>query len=716
MAEYEVTDRETGDTYVIDGPDDATDEEIMAAMTGKARERPGFFSPETAEGLFMSAGQGASLGFAEEAGAGIQAGLLAATGYTPGKGFFDYGTPVGELYGNILGKARGRLKQFREDQPEAAFAAELAGTAPLALASGGSGAVIREGGKLAGNIGRSAAASGAFGGVYGFGAGEGAEGRLESGETGAAVGAALGAAAPPVVAGIGGAYKFVADRLRSLFGGSGAQASIAARKVVQAIQRDNPGMSAEEALATARRNLEEIGPEAVLADTGENVRGLTGSMARAPGEGKARITQEITERQTGARHPETRELGSGQYSRVSQLLDDLVPEDSLAARATLSKPTEAGSKFYASAYAANQSVDSPLVRRILKTPEGAKALKLAAREAQNRMSQVATPDPELTAIAAELRELGLMGPETATGAGIARGLKLQTLDMVKRELDAIWRAGRGATGAKAAQIRKAAKNAGDLARSLRNELDRLDITARAGPKSFKAEGGDYARARAAEQTRLRAKDALKSGESFIRSAQYRNPKELQAALSEMSNEERHAFRISAAGELKRMIGDVPITADVTKRLMNRPNLERKILLAFGDKETFSKYIRGLESEAKMFETYAEITGNSATARRLAEEADAGIDPAPVLQAAADFTRGQWLSALRSLARGTIQGAKGRLTAPEPVRNEIAQFLMSRETGALTEGVEAARLSEEAKRYLARALLSAEQAGAPARSR
>lgn len=167
----------------------------------------------------------------------------------------------------------------------------------------------------------------------------------------------------------------------------------------------------------------------------------------------------------------------------------------------------AASPLYQEAFGANRSVASPLIDRIVRTPAGKDALQFAIERMQNRMTLAGVPDPELTAALKEAVELGKADPSKG---GVASGLKLETWDLVKQGL------GEAERAAKARALNgngkmSDARDIGDLRRALTKELDRLDITAQAGPNSLKPEGGAYARARAAFGDASEEIDALKDG-------------------------------------------------------------------------------------------------------------------------------------------------------------------------------------------------------------
>lgn len=169
-----------------------------------------------------------------------------------------------------------------------------------------------------------------------------------------------------------------------------------------------------------------------------------------------------------------------------------------AARSAKSGP------LFDEAYAANPSIASPEIDLILKTPAGSQALKDAAEIMQNDRSFMALPDPEKTALVNELVSIGKM-KDPETGAGVASGLKLRSLQYVK---EALWDQYKSLA---ATQPRKA-QSVLDNYFNLRNELYRADSTAITDAAERKVlEAGKYQQANEAHAGMSPEVDALKKG-------------------------------------------------------------------------------------------------------------------------------------------------------------------------------------------------------------
>ena len=124
--------------------------------------------------------QGVGLGFADEAGAGIGAGVDKLLGRTD--------EPFGDVYRQHLSERQETNQGFREDHPVAALAAEVAGSLPTAAVGG----AVTAASKLP-LLARALIGGSVGGGAYGAGSSAPGE-RAEGAALGAGLGAGLGAA------------------------------------------------------------------------------------------------------------------------------------------------------------------------------------------------------------------------------------------------------------------------------------------------------------------------------------------------------------------------------------------------------------------------------------------------------------------------------------------------------------------------------------------
>jgi len=240
--------------------------------------------------------------------------------------------------------------------------------------------------------------------------------------------------------------------------------------------------------------------------------------------------------------------------------------------------------FYSKAFQANQQIESPIISRILETPEGRSALGDAARNMQNEMALLSKADPELTALA---NEAGMM----STGQGVGKGLKLRTLDYVKRSMDDTIRQARRAGDE--GQERRITQ----LKNGLLNEMDSADKT-KLYAKARK-ESGDY----------LSATDALEQGTRFLQD----DSQLIKRNYGLMGPTEKKAYK---AGVLKSMREQIENTVDGANvaRIFKKPATREKLGAILSPKE-YGKLMNDAMATDNIYKLRNQIVGNSRTAGR-----------------------------------------------------------------------------------------------------
>ena len=567
---------------------------------------------------------------------------------------------------------RKERQAFEQENPKTAIAASIAGgfVNPVAQRLGG---FISGGKGTLAQIGRGAGGGAALTGAQSTGERTGEViGNVAAGEdvnfldkaeqvakdtlTGGAIGGAIPGAVQAGKAGFNG----VASLLTRF--SDKAQGTRALRKITEALERD--GFTPQQAL----KRVDELGPEAALLDVGDNSRGLAFIAFGIPGKGKTSIAKFLRDRQEGVRNPITGVVKGGQVQRIQEHIDDIIPDNFFTQRERLANLNNSA-KLYDEAYAANQAIDDKVINGILKTPSGRQAFKNARVTLRDLQKNLARSDPELTALA---KEQGVV-----TGAGIGKGLKLEFLDQVKRELFDLEQLAKGEFG-------KSTSKSGaitELRRKLIRRLDEVDVTAQSGPNSLKAEGGSYARARVLAGDKLSEQEALENGADFMLKSRFSTPQELGVALEDMTPEARHLFRVGAAQALKAKISDSVSRADATKKLFNVQGLEQKVNAAFGDQDLFASYTKFLGKEETLFRAVADVLGNSKTGERIAALDDAVLDPGRILQGFRDITSGQ----PGGVTRGVVNiagGIKDRIVTPPNQSEQLAKILTGRDISQL----------------------------------
>ena len=109
-------------------------------------------------------------------------------------------------------------------------------------------------------------------------------------------------------------------------------------------------------------------------------------------------------------------------------------------------------------------------------------------------------------------------------------------------------------------------------------------------------------------------------------------------LDGMSESEKTMFRIGALRAVRNKLKKKPDDADVAKGLMNNVYNREAVELAFPDQQAWRRFVAFVDEESRMFDTFAQVAGNSKTAKRLMEVAGAS-DPGSQLAALTGYAMG-----------------------------------------------------------------------------
>jgi hypothetical protein len=257
---------------------------------------------------------------------------------------------------------------------------------------------------------------------------------------------------------------------------------------LETLQKTDPNATVLDAMTSGEGDL----------PTGTNIQGLVKSIAQSPGQGRTILAQLAARR---ADIPQ--EIQQNFKDNISGTPYSKVMADTAAQKA-------AAAPLYTSAYEANPSMASPEINRILDTKDGNAALKDSVRIMQNNRQTVGMSDPEL------VEQAKLAGSYEPGTGGIASGLKMETLDNVKKALDRQY-----ASSGYSDNSILSLKNA------LTREMDRLDTTAKDG------QPGQYAQARSTFAEPARIQEAYGNGGKFMTQrpediASYMNDKTVSA--------------------------------------------------------------------------------------------------------------------------------------------------------------------------------------------
>jgi hypothetical protein len=398
----------------------------------------------------------------------------------------------------------------------------------------------------------------------------------------AGMGAAFGAAAPPLLEGaaraVGAVGRGISNTVRPFI----APDQEAARRVSGALARDAAigGTQLDDAaLAAAQRAVQ----PAVVADMGgKTTQALARSAANTSPEARHALESVVHNR------------FEGQAPRVSEFVLGLTSgQDALTTREALqAAATKANRPAYAKAYAQGANgVWNEGLADLTRAPVVADAIKGATKTGANKaVADGFRPITNPFAVN-EAGDVVLSGKATPT---------LQFWDHVKRNMD-----DRIST-----LLRSGEKSAAGDAIQLKNQLvSHLESAAPA-----------YAEARAGAAKFFGAEDALEAGQKFV-AARGKNS-EYARAIGKMSEPERKLFADGFASELATKINETGDRRSVLNSVFNSPNARERVRMALGP-EKAKEFEAFMHVETMMDGLRQAVTGNSTTARQLAEAGLAG---------------------------------------------------------------------------------------------
>jgi len=612
-------------------------------------------SPQRAQGAAMptlargaaTLMQGPTFGFFDEIAGGVSAPFRA----------LKEGIPLGEAYRQGRDVVRGATSSFMEENPLTGTALQVGGGLLVPGGAFKAGANLLRGGRGATaaapvaqitsrpvQIAQATGAGAGYGFLGGVGGSEAdtASGLLSDAASGAAFGAGTSGGAQVLGAAASPILRQATTRLSPTAAGTYAQ-----QKVAEAMMRDAPEGLEQSVLNRAQARLRTLGPEARVVDVGgRNTQRLLDVTATIPGRTAQQTEQAILQRQAGraGRLEGSADTVLGtQKADVGQLIENLVAERSAAAR-----------PFYQQVDPVPVVVDDAMATLLRKS-------RNLHSGAQNKY----------------LVETGQEIDLSALRPGDA--IPFKVFDSLKQEIDdaasAATRSGKGSES----------RLFTNLAQDLVAKLD--DVS----PKN-EAGRSIYGLARDAYAGPSRIMDAAELGAKALRE----DVTDLTAQMRNMSASEMDAFRVGALQALRDQVG----TQAGQTRLMNmwkEPKTQRQLRAIFGN--DFRAFSAAIARESRLRPMEAAGRG-SQTAARQAGMAD--IDVSPVTgavnvasAAGAGIPGGALINAVAPMV--------GRVTTPEPVRNEIGRILLSRDQQELLNLSNTIRAINESRARQAQAL-------------
>jgi hypothetical protein len=581
---------------------------------------------------------GATLGLSDEAaGVGRAAANVIASPFT---GNFD----PGGAYTQGRDEERIFLDSARQNSGGLGTVAEIGGS----LASGGIGRVFTAAPSLGGRMAQGARAGAAGGAVAGFGYGQGMNSLLTA-AGGAAGGAALGGAIP-----LGA--EVVGNRVNGLMRLTGKDPQLPRKIVNDAIVADGNTPTAAGAMMDDAGTR---GSPMMLADTGDNARGLLASVGRQPGQSKRLVRDAVQGRQDAQAEriasAVVRDLGP--TANIREMGDELIERARDAAR-----------PLYEAAYSASGASSVKLDDLALR-PSFRKALMKAANLAVEEGDNA-------TALGFQFDEAG--------DVLLTEVPSFKTLDFIKRGMDDVVEGYRDSTTGKLNLNTGEARATNATLRTLIARMDKVNP--------------DYAAARSAYAGPAKMRDALERGAKAFNKA----PDDILAMMKNMGDAEKESFRLGVRKAITDLLASRRDGGDKVALLLGTPKSRQVLSQIFGGGKRFQRFIQTLRDEEKMGQTYKAVAGNSQTAERLAQDAntnDTGLAETAVDAALRGGKDGMWSAGIAAVQKLRDVGRFGAGEAGERTRENVAALLSETDPAVLRQLIAAANraMSDQAAR-------------------
>lgn len=562
-----------------------------------------------------------------------------------------------ETFNDALKHVRTGIKEYKDDHPILANAAEITGgiTSPVfqgitGLAEKGLARVAPAAPQIAKYFTQGAAA-GAFGGA---GSAEGDDGGLPSGynllkstAVGSALGGAIGTAVPYAMKGIGRVGAAAADLLQAGMDKLPFnQESAAARKVAQNLGRDNISPADLEA------NFNLLGPNANVVDAagsrdpnsgvwlgGKNTYRSADALANMPGK-----TQDLAERVLKPRPMQAADEVLGAVD------SHLHPGDYYGNVNALAQERSVNARpLYQKAFApTDQSpIKSELIDRLMTRPLFQQGLRKGVSDVAD---EAAITGEDLAPFQTYFEGQSLDDPNLV----IKKAPSLRILDAAKRGLDSILAGGgEDVRNPLTGRLTQRGMRVEQMRSSLVDELDNLTG----------GEDGAYAQARKAWAGPSAMLDAMQKGRGFMNG----DREGVVQTFSKMSPDEQNAFRLGAAREIQGAVEKTGTVPAALKNILNPANKQRQLIQSiFPNADQFLDTVAGVVRKGSA----TKMIGGSDTFARGANAADIGSD---LGGAALELAKGNPGTA----ATGALRSVYNLLSQPsEGTRDAMGDLLLN----------------------------------------
>jgi hypothetical protein len=495
-----------------------------------------------------------------------------------------------------------------------------AAASPLMLIPGSQLGLTGGAGALAKMATAGAAQGGVQGGVEAVGEGKDAAGVATDAAKGAGAGAVINSA-------LGMTGRGIVSYLKSKY--PEALQSTAVQKILDRFKQDQDagGVSAQDAIDMMNAAKAAKAPTTLADVGGENVKGLAGYLARAPGPSRQIVKQFL----------EDRDAQAGQ--RLSDLLDNTLSSGGAheSTKALLDLRSAAAHPAYQTAMDSSKVVDSPAIRQIMADPTvrqgigaGIESQRLEALAAGEKFDPSVYVTEEASAAPGQAVKDTMAGLSNSKPMQVTALPNMRVLDAAKRGLDQQIEGERDAVTGRLSQRGVMLDR---VRQKFVNELDQ------ANP--------DYAAARAAWGGPSASMDAMRIGQNALRE----KPEVNADSFGKMTPNDQEFARVGLADSLRQKLMQAGVNADESKALLRSDWMKAQIKPFFKSNEDFNSFVDGVARERQMFDTKGDMSGGSQTAARNANDQANASDLAAAssgIAALGHAATGNLMSALKNV--------------------------------------------------------------------
>jgi hypothetical protein len=424
------------------------------------------------------------------------------------------------------------------------------------------------------------------------------------------------------------------------------------RMLAKRLQQQNPGMGLDEAVAVSKARLQELGPEAVMADLGENTRNLARNMTQGPGETAQRAKVLHETRQGGEK---TRQI---QNVRENISADDFYEADEAAKAAK----AQAG-PYYETAYDNQPNVTSKGLRLLLDQEP-------LIKQGINKGIELMRIEASTARKVFEPQKYGVVMGVDDAGNAIVKDMDpatpLRLWHAAREGLDAMIDAYPKTPGGKP-MLDKRGRRIQELRRSLSDELKELS----GGPN------GQFSQGDAIFASASKLQESLMRGRAFAR-----GDEEVTEKIFKGLNPEQQKAYLSGVGqEMVAMIRRD--NSDFTPRqimaaIKKESATGGKLRAILPNQQQFDNFVKNIERDLTFRDTHKGTRGVSQTASIAQEEGEIAGDTLATMGAGAvDVLRGRSEQAF-GRAMGWALGQLRRVQMPQEARDRLGKLLLSQE--------------------------------------